>query len=413
RGSILFWLGGLIILTGFGGPTGWLIGLPISFFLKNRLHLSAEQVAIFGAIVHIPLYVGFLFGLARDRLNLFGMKDRGLLLVFGGVCAAFYVAFAFIPPSYASLLAAQTLILICFSFTVAALTGAMSTLGQQNVMSGRVSVAWNVFGYIPSMVAMLAGGALSDLMEREGAAHAARLLFLVGAALAVLIALYGVWKPKAVFDNYRVERPAAHFFEDIKRLVRCRPVWVALLIWSLWTFAPGGGTPLQYFLQNHLHAKDAAWGEWNAIWSFSFIPTFLLYGFVCTRFPLRPLLWWGTVFAVPQFVALAFVHTIGAALLAAIPMGLLGGFASAAYIDLIIRSCPKGLQGTVMMASAAAYQIVYRGGDILGTDLYQRFHGFTVCVIAITVVYALILPTLLLVPKWITATADGEAFQAA
>ncbi|MGH7010224.1 MAG: hypothetical protein ACREEX_05245, partial [Caulobacteraceae bacterium] len=100
RGSILFWLGGLIILAGFGGPTGWLIGLPISFFLKNKLHLSAEQVAIFGAIVHIPLYVGFLFGLARDRLNLFGMKDRGLLLVFGGVCAAFYVAFAFIPPSY-------------------------------------------------------------------------------------------------------------------------------------------------------------------------------------------------------------------------------------------------------------------------------------------------------------------------
>ena len=34
--------------------------------------------------------------------------------------------------------------------------------------------------------------------------------------------------------------------------------------------------------------------------------------------------------------------------------------------------------------------------------------GFTVCVIAITVVYALILPVLLLVPKRLIETADGQ-----
>jgi hypothetical protein len=45
---------------------------------------------------------------------------------------------------------------------------------------------------------------------------------------------------------------------------------------------------------------------------------------------------------------------------------------------------------------------------VLGTQLYDRYGGFTVCVIAITSVYALILPALLLVPKSLTATADGE-----
>jgi hypothetical protein len=45
---------------------------------------------------------------------------------------------------------------------------------------------------------------------------------------------------------------------------------------------------------------------------------------------------------------------------------------------------------------------------VLGTVLYQKFGGFGVCVAAITVVYALILPTLLLVPKRLLATADGE-----
>ena len=42
------------------------------------------------------------------------------------------------------------------------------------------------------------------------------------------------------------------------------------------------------------------------------------------------------------------------------------------------------------------------------TCLYDNFGGFQTCVIAITVVYALILPTLLLVPPKLIATADGE-----
>ena len=91
------------------------------------------------------------------------------------------------------------------------------------------------------------------------------------------------------------------------------------------------------------------------------------------------------------------------------PIGLMGGVATAAYLDLIIRSCPRGLQGTTLMMSGGLYFIASRFGDVLGTILYDHYGGFAVCVIAITVVYALILPTLLLVPKGLIAYADGES----
>ena len=91
------------------------------------------------------------------------------------------------------------------------------------------------------------------------------------------------------------------------------------------------------------------------------------------------------------------------------PIGLMGGLATGAYLDLIIRSCPRGLQGTTLMMSWSLYYVVSRFGDVLGTHLYDRYGGFTVCVIAITTVYALILPALLLVPKHLIATADGQA----
>ena len=96
------------------------------------------------------------------------------------------------------------------------------------------------------------------------------------------------------------------------------------------------------------------------------------------------------------------------ALIAAAPIGLMGGVATAAYLDLMIRSCPGGLQGTLLMMSAALYAIVAGLGNLLGTNLYDHFGGFTVCVIAITAVYALILPVLLLVPKRLIDTADGQ-----
>ena len=65
--------------------------------------------------------------------------------------------------------------------------------------------------------------------------------------------------------------------------------------------------------------------------------------------PLQRLLVWGTVVGIPQMVPLLFIQSVNGALAAAVAMGLMGGVASGAYIALIIRSCPPGLQGTVLM----------------------------------------------------------------
>jgi Na+/melibiose symporter-like transporter len=337
------------------------------------------------------------------------MRDRGFMVLFGGLCAAVYVLFAFTPVTYQSLLVAYLLLGASFLFVSSAQNGLTSAIGQQHVMSGQVSAAWNIFGALPGIAALILGGSLSDLMEGRDAAGAAHLLFLVGAAIMALVALYGLWKPATVFDNLEVERPPdAHLVDDIKRLVRHWPIYPALLIWLLWNFAPGSGTPLQYYLQDALHSTDAQWGQWNAIFSASFIPTFLVFGVLCRKFPLKTLLFWGTVVAIPQMVPLVFIHSVTGALIVAAPIGLMGGVATAAYLDLMIRSCPRGLQGTMLMMSAALYAIVQGLGNVLGTNLYDRFGGFTVCVIAITVVYALILPVLLLVPKRLIDTADGQ-----
>jgi len=410
RRKIFLYLGLLIVLLGFGSPSGGLIDIPITFLLKNKLHLEAHELAQFRLISAIPLYLSFVFGFIRDTWNPFGMGDRGYMLLFGAITAALYVLFGFTPVTYATLLVAVVLLTTSFLFVTSAQNGLTSTIGQQHVMSGQVSAVWSIFASVPTVGALLIGGTLSDVLEERNVEEATRILFLIGATIMALLAIYAVWRPASVYDNVRNEHgPATLPLDDVKRLMRHWPIYPALLIWLLWNFAPGSATPLQYYLQNILHAEDAQWGQWNAIFGISFIPTFMLFGLLCQNFPLKTLLLWGTVAAIPQMVPLLFIHSVTGALITAVPIGLMGGVATASYLDLIIRSCPIGLQGTTLMMSSALYFIASRFGDVLGTLLYDYYGGFGVCVIAITVVYALILPTLLLVPKHLIATADGQA----
>ena len=406
---IFLYLGILIVLLAFGAPSGGLMDIPISFFLKNKLHLKAHEAAEFRLVSAVPLYLSCVFGFIRDTWNPFAMRDRGFMLLFGTISAGLYVFFAFTPVTYVTLLVAVVLLTTSFLFVASAQNGLTSIIGQQHAMSGQISAVWNIFASVPLVGAFLIGGTLSGLLEDRNADQAARILFLVGAAIMATVAAYAVWKPRSVFDNVRAEHgTAAHPLKDFNRLVRHWPIYPALLIWLLWNFAPGSATPLQYYLQNTLHAEDAQWGQWNALFAASFIPTFMVFGLLCQRVPLKTLLLWGTVVAVPQMVPLLFIHSVTGALIAAAPMGLMGGIATAAYLDLIIRSCPRGLQGTTLMMSGGLYFIASRFGDVLGTNLYDYYGGFYACVIAITVVYAMILPTLLLVPKRLIATADGQ-----
>jgi hypothetical protein len=410
RSRILIYLGALVFILAFGAPGSGLIGVPIFFFLKNRLHMGATQIALYGLVAAIPGYLAFVPGFVRDLWNPFGLRDRGYMMLFGGLCALGFAGFAFLPVTLAGLIALSILLGTLWLFAQAGQTGLGATIARQHVMSGQMSTVMNVFGSIAVMIPLAAGGYLSDHLEKIPLNEAAREVFLAGAAIMGGFALFAIWRPKVVYDNVRAESAGEfHPLRDVVRLVRHYPVWPALGIWVLWNFAPGSGTALQFHLQNTLHATDAQATLWNFWFAGGFIPTFLLFGWLCRRFPLRTLLLWGTVVAVPQMIPLLFVKTVTAALIGGFASGLMGGVATAAYLDLMIRSCPKGLEGTMLMASNALYAVISQAGNVLGSRLYEQFHTFTVCAVSITVVYALILPALLLVPKRLTATPDGVA----
>lgn len=403
--QVFLYFGPMTLLLYLVMPHGYLLDIATSFMLKNQLHATATEVSTFRLLTAIPVYLSFLFGLTRDLWNPFGLRDRGFFFLFAPLTALVFVWMAFSPISYPGLFTGMLLVMFTFRFVTAAYWGLLALIGQEQLMSGRLSVLWNIVSSIPYIAGAFASGYLAVHMPP-------RATFMLMAALALLLALLGLWKPRAVF-SHAYDQPLArgsNLLGDLKRLVKHRAMYPAVLILFLFQFSPGSNTPLQFYLTNELHASDAAYGYYYAIFSVSFIPVFVLYGYLCKTVSLNKLLWWGTILTVPQMVPLAFVHSANMALLLAMPIGLLGGVAAAAYYDLAMRACPPGLQGTLMMLVDGVYQFSYRGGDLLGSWIYGQSpaHGFVNCVIVTTAVYALILPLILLVPKELIATADGQ-----
>jgi Na+/melibiose symporter-like transporter len=409
RKTILLYAGVMIVVLSFINPSTGLFIIPLSFVLKNKLHLSANDLAVFGLWAAIPGYLSFVFGIVRDFWNPFGRGDRGYFILFGAIAALLLTGLAFIDVSEPMLLACATVMGISFLFLWGAWNGLASSIGQQHAMSGQMSAIWNFAGTSSIVAALFAGGALSEVLEIQSANIAVRVLFLIAALLMAAIAALGLWKPRAVFadlDGRREQR--RDFFADIVRLAKHWPIYPALAAWLLWNFSPGTSTVLQYYMSNVLHASDAQWGAYNAI-SFAFsVPMFALFGYLSRKYSLSKLLWWGTLIGVPQMIPLLFVHSANGVLIAAVGVGLLGGIATAAYMDLLIRACPRGLEGTMMMLSWSMYALAVNVGNFWGTDIYQYHGGFVACVVATTIVYALIIPVILLVPKHLISSADAE-----
>jgi predicted MFS family arabinose efflux permease len=409
RRSVYLYVGSLVALVYLATPAGGLMEVPISFFLKNKLHLSAHEVAVLRLGAALPLYLSVVFGFSRDLWINAGRGDRSFLGAFAAICAALYATFAFLPMDGPTFLIALVTLTAASLFVTSAQNGLSAMIGQQRAMTGQISVVWNSAWSVSTVLGLAIGGYLSDRLELTAAPNAMRPTFLVGAGLMTAIAGFALLRPAVIFDGMRSHAPNhASPRAEMLRLLRHRPIYPALTIWLMWCFAPGSSTPLQYDLQNRLGGSDFDWGLWNAIFFASLTPTFLLFGLLCRRWPLKTLLAWATLGAIPQFLPMLSINSIEGALWAAVPIGLMGGAATAAYLDLIIRSAPPGLQGSTLMMATGLYYIAARLGDIVGTAAFDMAGSFVPCVVLITATYALIMPMLATIDPRLTSKADNN-----
>ncbi len=304
-------------------PHGYLLDFATSYMLKDQLHASVTEISTFRLLTAIPVYLSVVFGFTRDLWNPLGMRDRGYFLIFAPLTAVVFAWMAYSQLTYTGLFIGMFLVMFFWRFVAAGQWALLALVGQEKLMSGRLSALWNIISSVPYIAGALASGWIAEHLPPRGT-------FILMAVVSLLIFAFAFWKPKAVFDH-AYDKPQARGSDlvgDIKRLLRHRAVYPAVLIMFMFSFAPGSNTPLQFYLTNQLHASDAIYTDYYAIFAVAFIPMFFLYAWLCKRYSLKTLLWVGTVITVPQMIPLALVHSANEALWLALPIGMMGGIAA-------------------------------------------------------------------------------------
>ncbi len=133
----LMYFGWLTLFIHLATPAGYLVDIQTSYLLKNELHATATQISTFRLLTGIPVYLAFVFGLARDQWNPLGLRDRGFFLIFAPATAAAFVWMAFSGLSYTGLATGMLLAMLSSRFTAAAYQGLIALVGQEKLMSGR------------------------------------------------------------------------------------------------------------------------------------------------------------------------------------------------------------------------------------------------------------------------------------
>lgn len=375
---------------------------PLQFLYQRQLHLDAHQTAVFKLVVNLPAIFGFAFGMIRDRVNPLGMGDRGLILLSALGVGALYGLMALIPLSIYTLGAALILMGCVSSLLGAGYSAIMRNMAEARLMTGRMSTLYNFMAAAVPGAFSFVGGVLID--------HTIwRTQLGVVAGTYLLIALCGLWRPAPVVGGLPsgAERTFRQYAEAIKLLGKHRGYWVAVALWAIWNFAPAALTPMQFYLTKTLGMNGTQYGLYNLIFGWTAVPTMLLFGVLCKRVRLWPLLLVATVVAIPQWLPSMFIHTAAQVYAVAAFMGLVAGLATVAYWDLLLRACPGELAGAGMLLPTGLALLTIEAGNVLGGYIFDR-SGFYGCAVVTTAAYALLLPLCFLIPRALVEPRDDE-----
>jgi len=394
----------LTALVGLAAPSG-LAGLPVAFFLKDHLKLDAERLALFGLVANIPLLVGFVFGFIRDR-HLFGLQDRGYLILGALIAMLCYVWLFGASLTYMSLLIAILITNSAFQIVSTSVQASMTIAGQRRLMTGTLSGLSYAALVLPQVFTAVAGGWLAKRVSP-------RATFLIVAAVTAGI-VYAAFQPTLeMAEGPPSSKPR---FRDnlgaMRALLRHRSLRLVIAILFLNLFSPGWFTPLLYHFTGQLKMTSEGYGTFIAVLFGAQAMGAIFYARICKRMTLEELLWLTTLFNIVVTPLPYWVHNFSQAMLVASMAGLVFGLANGAYFDLLMRSCPKDLEGTARMMGFSAFFIAQFGADLLGSVLYEH-NGFGLCMAMSTAATGLIFPMLLLIPRGLIAAREGELFRAA
>ena len=327
------------VVEGIGQARVGIIYQPLSFYLKEIGWTPLQVTAYFG-ILNLPWVIKPIFGLVSDFIPLFGYRRKSYLIVASVCAAAAYGGIAQLsrPGDFAVLL-----LLTSFAMAIAStLCGALlAENGQSFRLSGAfVGQQWLWF-YIAIMASSLVGG---ELIERLSPLSAMQ----VAAGVAGLAPLAVIYATLRLLSERRSRIQLLEMrltTESIVAALRSSRLYLVALFLFLYSFAPGFGTPLYYFMTDELKFSQSYIGILGSIASAGWIAGALAHRWWLSRMSAKRLLYLSIVIGTLSAASFLLLGGPVSAAIVNFANGVALMIATIATLTLAADYCPPRAEG--------------------------------------------------------------------
>ena len=396
----LFLVGSGYLIFLICDPRDGIAKLTLQYLLKDNLHLTSEQIAVYKAIVFFAWYCKPLAGLLTDSFPIKGSRRRSYLFLSTAIIGLLWLAIGILPKTYDALLWGVLILNIGLVLGQTTLGGLMVEAGNKNKATGRLTSQRIGAENVGGIVAGLVSGVLAHAMGLAVAFNCA----LAGTMFAIIYML--LKEDKIVNTDVSVFKNAG---VQLKSLVSSKTMWIATGFWFLVRFAPGLQTQFFFYQNDTLKLSSEFIGTLSALNAAAGVAGCFLYAMICKRLSLRNLLYLGvSINVVATF--LYFLYTSGTnALFVETALGFAVGMSWLAILDLLARSTPKGCEALGYALIFALGNLSISISDIAGSWLFTKMHQDFRNLIWVNVgTTALILLVIPFLPKFLVAHKDGE-----
>jgi MFS family permease len=381
------------VVEGIGQARVGIIFQPLNYYLKD-IGWTPLQVTAYLAILNFPWIIKPVFGLVSDFIPLFGYRRKSYLII-SSICAV--GAYAWIarlsePSEFA-------LLLVLTSFAMATASTLCGALLAENGQSFRLSSTfvgqqWLWF-YIAIMASSFVGGELVQRLTPLSALQAAATVAAIAPIAVILASVFLLSERKSRANRLEMQLT----FHSIVAALRSPKLYLVALFLFLYSFAPGFGTPLYYFMTDELKFSQSYIGILGSIASAGWIAGALVHRYFLSKMSSKSLLYLSIVLGTLAAASFLLLTNEVTAAMVNFANGAAMMIATIASLTLAADYCPKRAEGFAFAGLMSIMNLADVFSNNIGAFLYEHVFdsrlGPLIVVSAATTAFAAVLVPLL------------------
>lgn len=350
-----------------------LASVAATFFYKEDLGLTIQQLGYIGSLSIIPWSIKPLYGFISDRQPIFKLRRKPYLFIAGLLGSAGYMSLATWVTDFRGVVISILIAGLGFALADVIVDGIVAEKSRSQKEAGKLqSICRAAIMIGATSVALLSG----YLVQWIGA----RNVFFVTGSLPLFTAAFAlvIKESPSVIEKFSMRET----IRNLKLALNPAILWTALFVF-IWRATPSSGGAFSYYLIDELQFDPTFFGYLQFISYGMGIVGVIIFRKFLISIPLRTLLFWiivaSVVLSLPTMgIVYKWYEIIGVSpkVFAMADTFVSAPLTEIAFIPLLVlvaRVCPKGIEATMFALLASIMNIALAVSDLGGAWLVSIF----------------------------------------